>query len=470
MVIAKQPEIHKGDNALDQIVAETVSCQNQIRSFFDNQRIALLLKQSNIFKKDGIAASVVMRFIFSLVFTGKNLFRYLQADPSGTDLGKDTVYRFLNSTHANWRKFLHLLCLAVLNKKILPLTSIKTPKVFIVDDSLYNRNRSKKVELLARVHDHNDHRYYRGFRLLTLGWSDGSTFLPVSFSLLSSANQKNRLCPMARIDKRSNGYKRREESVRKAPDVLKDLVKQAHDSGLQADYLLFDSWFSHPATIIGLLEQKQQVICMLKSAKTRYGHKGFELTLDELYKSVRKRCGRATILASTQIELGANAEGEMIPAKIVFVRARNAKKKWLALLSTDINLANEEIVKLYKRRWDIEVFFKMTKSYLQLAKEFQSRGYDALVAHTTIVFARYIMLELARRTTKDPRTLGTLFHAGCDELRQSSFTEAVVLLLNSLRLLIKGFSDTIAAPVAQALESFMAQIPGLLRRPMLLSA
>lgn len=188
MVIAKQPEIHKGDNSLDQIIAETVPCQNQIRSFFDNQRIALLLKQSNIFKEDGIAEVVVMRFIFSLVFTGKNLFRYLLTDSSENEIGKDRIYRFLNSVHANWRKFLHLLYLAVLNKKILPLTSVKTPKVFIVDDSLYNRNRSKKVELLARVHDHNEKRYYCGFRLLTLGWSDGSSFLPISFSLLSSAN------------------------------------------------------------------------------------------------------------------------------------------------------------------------------------------------------------------------------------------------------------------------------------------
>ncbi|MGE4345284.1 MAG: transposase [Geoalkalibacter sp.] len=107
------------------------------------------------------------------------------------------MYRFLNSSNANWRKFLHLLCAAVLNKTILPLTAKETPKVFIVDDSLYNRNRSKNVELLARVHDHNDKRYYRGFRLLSLGWSDGSSYLPVSFSLLSCAKQKNRLAPMA---------------------------------------------------------------------------------------------------------------------------------------------------------------------------------------------------------------------------------------------------------------------------------
>ena len=208
---------------------------------------------------------------------------------------------------------------------------------------------------------------------------------------------------------------------------------------------------------------------MLKSAKTRYGYKGFELTLKELYKSVRKRCGRAKILASVQVELGMNAENETVKAKIVFVRARGSKD-WLALLSTDIDLADEEIIKLYKRRWDIEVFFKISKSYLQLAKEFQSRSYDALVAHTTIVFARYIMLELARRSAKDPRTLGTLFHAGCDELRQVSFTEAVMLLLNSLEQLIKSFGDTIATPVAEALREFIAQIPGIFRRPMLLPA
>ncbi len=91
--------------------------------------------------------------------------------------------------------------------------------------------------------------------------------------------------------------------MRTAPEVLKDLVRQARESGIRADYLLFDSWFAFPATIIDLLEQKQQVICMLK-AKTKYGYKGFDLTLKELYKNVRKRCGRAKILASVQVGWG----------------------------------------------------------------------------------------------------------------------------------------------------------------------
>ena len=58
--------------------------------------------------------------------------------------------------------------------------------VLIIDDSMFERNRSKKVELLAKVYDHAKHKYRFGFRMLTLGWSDGSTFLPVNSILLST--------------------------------------------------------------------------------------------------------------------------------------------------------------------------------------------------------------------------------------------------------------------------------------------
>lgn len=36
-------------------------------------------------------------------------------------------------------------------------------KVLIADGTLYSRYSSKRVELLARVHDHNSGRYVRGF-------------------------------------------------------------------------------------------------------------------------------------------------------------------------------------------------------------------------------------------------------------------------------------------------------------------
>jgi hypothetical protein len=454
---------------LNQIVADFVSCQNQINSFFVNHRLPMLLKQSNIAKKSGVSAVVVMRYIFSLIFTGKNLFRSLQAAESNAEFYKDTAYRFLNSVTANWRKLLHLLSAAIINKELVPLTSEKTVKVFIADDSLYNRDRSKKVELLARVHDHNENRYYRGFRMLTLGWSDGISQIPVSFALLSSAKEKNRLVPMQEgIDKRTNGYRRRLESMSKAPQALADLVRGALKSGIQADYILFDSWFSFPSTIMAMRTTKVHVVCMLKDLKTiRYGYQGNSLRLAELFKVVRKKAGRAKILAQVVVEIGKDDKGMPVQAKIVFVRDRSSKN-WLALLSTDVTLTEEEIISLYKRRWDIEVFFKMTKSFLNLAKEFQSRSYDALVAHTTIVFCRYIMLALARRMNKDPRTLGTLFHAGCDELRQATFTEALQQMLAILQDIARDFLGLTVAQIDGLLQKFINEITPLFRRYLLL--
>ncbi|NLZ80822.1 MAG: hypothetical protein GX913_03345 [Clostridiales bacterium] len=47
--------------------------------------------------------------------------------------------------------------------------------------------------------------------------------------------------------------------------------------------------------------------------------------------------------------------------------------------------------------------------YLHLSKEFQSRSYDAMTAHTTVVFVRYILLALENRENKDERSICDIF-------------------------------------------------------------
>jgi hypothetical protein len=103
------------------------------------------------------------------------------------------------------------------------LTSENRLNAIVVDDILQNRDRSIKAELLARVHNHtgNRARYICGFRLLTLGWTDGCTFIPLIFRHLSSENQENRYVKMnSKIDKRTSGYKARLQAVTTVPKVL----------------------------------------------------------------------------------------------------------------------------------------------------------------------------------------------------------------------------------------------------------
>jgi len=115
--------------------------------------------------------------------------------------------------------------------------------------------------------------------------------------------------------------------------------------------------------------------------------------------------------------------------KIVFVRHRH-KRDWLAILSTDINLPDKEIVRIYGKRWDIEVFFKMMKHYLNLEKEVQLRDYDGIIGHITISMMRYIFLACEQRRHDDPRTLGSLFLACSEEIKDLSLIDALQRLLS----------------------------------------
>ena len=206
------------------------------------------------------------------------------------------------------------------------------------------------------------------------------------------------------------------------------------------------------------------VMCMLKAVpKVRYEHEGRRLTLKELYSALRKRRGRAKILASVIVTIGRDAKGNPVPVKIVFVRDRNRSRQWLALLSTDINLSDDEVIRIYGKRWDIECFFKVSKSHLRLAKELQGRTYDQMFAHTTIVFARYIMLATAARDERDPRTIGALFFDCCDELDDIRFIDAIRLLMDLLRSITEAIDAQNDAVIDTIMEQFISHLPNSIK-------
>lgn len=86
---------------MTQIVAGFASVENRIQSFFDHQNLGQLLRQSNIRKEKGVCLDTLFQFLLALVFTGKNLYRLLESPESTGGIGKDSVYRLLNSVTAN---------------------------------------------------------------------------------------------------------------------------------------------------------------------------------------------------------------------------------------------------------------------------------------------------------------------------------------------------------------------------------
>ena len=237
--------------------------------FFRRYQVSRILRAANAYKLRGVPVLSIFLLVFRMVFQQRSVYTQMHLQRTAMPFGKDTFYRFMNSCRIHWRRFTTELAAAIIHATLAPLTQADRINVLILDDSIYHRARSKKVELLARLYDHAKKEFSYGFRMLTLCWSDGNTLLPVSHTLLSTENTKNRL-----------------------------------------------------------------------------------------------------------------------PVRLVFVRNRNHRKDWLVLVTTDMSLTAEEVIRIYGKRWGIEVFFKVCKSFLRLEKDCRSLSYDAMTAHVSIVFTR----------------------------------------------------------------------------------
>jgi len=401
---------------------EAKRLQGRITSFIEGFQIGTLLNKSGIRKLRGVSPLTLFSAIFMLPFEGNNYYRGI-VTKEDLPFKKNAAYDLLKNPRHNWRKF--LLALVIQAAEFFSrLTSETREKVLIFDDSTYDRSRSKVVELLAWIFDHNSGAKLKGFKLLTLGWSDGASFLPLDFILCSSAKAEKRVQDIRKkLDKRTCGYRRRLEAITKSTENLETLVKRAMSFGIKADYILMDSWFCWPA-ILARLGAYLPVICMAKNMpKVFYCYQDQWMTLGKLYTKLRKRPGKARILASVVVKTKHEQK-----VKIVFVRHRH-KRDWLAIVSTRIDLPPDEIVRIYGKRWDIEVFFKMMKHHLNLEKEVQLRDYDGIVAHTTIVMTRYVFLAIEQRCHDDQRTIGGLFFACSEEIKDLSLIDALQRLL-----------------------------------------
>src|SRR5699024_9664998 len=181
-------------------------------------------------------------------------------------------------------------------------------------------------------------------------------------------------------------------------------------------------------------------------------------SLDQLYRLATPTNGKRTILRSIH-----TTQANGIPVKIIFVRNRNKKSDWLAILSTDCTLSDHEIIRIYGMRCDIEVFFKTAKSLLKLQKEFQGRSYDSLISHTTIVFTRYILLSWQHRCSTDNRTLGGMFYELCDEVNELDWAVALQQLIELFQEALKKTNKTFKKLINSQLQDWFASLPNYIK-------
>ena len=251
---------------------------------------------------------------------------------------------------------------------------------------------------------------------------------------------------------------RSKNAVLHKPEAAMKLIRNALNAGIKASYVLMDTWFTNEPFIANILAKGLDVIGMLKDNKQYYIYKGKKYNLKQLGKLV-SFSKPGDILYSMCVKTGK----QNIPVKLVFVRNRNKRSEYIVLLSTDCTLSNEEIVRIYENRWSIELFFRTSKSLLDLGSEFQGLSYDMTVSSTAIVFTRYILIEWLRRKKNDEKTICELFYVCCDDIQDMELSTALKQLLE---ILVNGLGNqmiTITSEIKSQLINWFVSQPAFIQ-------
>ena len=206
-----------------------------------------ILAKSNFTKKEGVAVHmVVLHFVYMLVMNKKMSTFIKQSDDS---LKKDVYYRLLSNSSYNWRSMLTLSAAKILSKlhKIQDANAIK---VLILDDTIEDKVGKNIEGSCDSLWSNKEKRKIRGINVVSLNYSDGFSNFMLDFTIAMNKYARVAIEDFTNtVDQRSNAYKRRLETMKGKSQIAIDMVKRAIKSGIYADYLLVDSWYSKPVFI-----------------------------------------------------------------------------------------------------------------------------------------------------------------------------------------------------------------------------
>jgi len=396
-----------------------VEIQNQIINIINDklknpiyQTIQLLnlktiMNKSNFSKKEGAEVHmVVLHFVYMLVMN-KKIFTF--RNQSNDSFKKDVYYRLLANSSYNWRSLLSLSSLKILSL-LHKIQDSKAIKVFIIDDTVEDKVGKNIEGSCDSIYSNKEKRKIRGLNIVSLNYSDGFSNFMLDFAIAMNKYARVAIDDFTnKVDHRSNAHKRRLETMKGKLQIAIDMVKRAVNSGIYADYLLVDSWYSKPIFIKEMNELGLRVISRMTNNNKIWNFLGKEKTLESIYNKFKElktakpgKYGKKIKFTYFSAVVEHKTAGKL---KIVFIKT---KEKLIPIVSTDLKISDEEIIEIYKRRWDIEQGYKELREHFGFGKE-ENRIYEALIARITLSMFTYNIVSYINRISNEPKTIGGLF-------------------------------------------------------------
>lgn len=116
------------------------------------------------------------------------------------------------------------------------------------------------------------------------------------------------------------------------------------------------------------------------------------LKKDAPFKIINRKAAEENLLHDWTIQLTSQA-GKRFKGLLRHIRVKLANKKSIIIITNDLMSPAKRIAELYKKRWEIELFFKCLKQNLKI-KRFWGKSENAVKLQIITAMIAYILLKL----------------------------------------------------------------------------
>ena len=295
----------------------------------------------------------------------------------------------------------------------------KGQQVYLILDDTLNEHEGKHIEQTQVHYNHSNDGYLTGHQFFTAIIFTEGIQLPL-FPQLYSKETDSKI-----------------EMARKTIDKVISTIK--------LDTVLFDSWYSEKQLIKKCMTRKIRVACMIKTNRNISLETGKWVSLKEFSKSIARK--KHPVLEQDDVKYkiaSFQAKLDGIPfIRLLISREWDKKKKrWgkaVHLISTRLEDSAEEIIRVYSKRWCIEVYHRDIKQNLGFASAYV-RKKEGIARHAVFVALAYAVLQLFMHARGLSMSIGEC----CSYVREQATNDFLneIILIDDKEVRIKTFEES----------------------------
>ncbi len=290
------------------------------------------------------------------------------------------------------------------------LRQVESPDgVLIIDDSIEEKPHTDENEQVAWYFDSSKNRTVKGINFLTAFYQVGEVGLPVAFDVVTKTESY--------FDVKKQSIKRRSEQTKNSR--YRQLLQVCLHNHLAFRFVLNDSWYASADNMkfVHLDLKKEFVMAIKENRKVAFSE-------------IDKAKGRYQAVKTLDLPEAEPLRGwlEEVPFALLLVKQvfknEDGSEGTRYLVTSDLTLTGDQMTKLYKRRWSIEVYHKSLKQNASLEKS-PTKNETTQRNHLFASLCAYIKLESLRIKTKtSPFTLKSKIYVSA---LKSAYAELVKL-------------------------------------------